>query len=443
MTRAGCLLTQTATGWRVSAVGSSVAEGCEIGEVDAASIAAEVADYVVENELNSRSLLIALHANGVMVGEFTPPETARRSHTTLSYEFEQVLPAAAEEVVAEFVDHGDRVFGVAVAIADLLPLVDELESRGLRVCSIVPATTSAIQAVGQEVPLNQFDQLVWEADGNLEFVQLRNGRPAGWQQLPTCTKAVLRQLAMRAMQIGGRQRIAAIGLPPEVVEVIRDFDDVEVEEVVTTSRSDHLSRCARLILAGKQSPWFELRRGGLAGSDSLRTLRGGLSALLVAATLFLLTVCAVNWSVVVRERRGVRQLREQQTAAFAKVFPATAIPAGIVARMQSERTKLAGSHLAEDRVSLPTPALNVLARFLRGLPSDQPGTFQRVRIENGSLDAEVDLVSHAAANRLAAALREQGFEIDPPTTTQSSDNTVVTRLYANIQFAGNRDGGDE
>lgn len=442
MRRRGCLLIQLDSGWRVAVAGSPEVASLEVAGDDSAVLASAVVEYVHEHGLNSRALLIALHSQSVMVGSFDPPVGNPRNHTTLSYEFERMLHLDAEEFVAEFIDHGTHVFGVATGSLGLLPAIDELEERGLRVCSVVPATMLSVQSITREIPLSNFTQLIWGTGDWYELVQLNSGRVAGWQHLPADTNAVRRQLTIDSTRGNSPQRIATVGMSEAAMQAIRDMDAWDVEEISTSSFDDHLQNFAESVLAGKQSPWFELRRGTLAGFDRFRSLRSGLTASLVAAALLLVTLCAVNCSAVFRKQQQIHQFREQQFAAFDEVFPMKPVPAAVASRMRSERTKLAGAHVA-DAIALPTPALNVLVRFFEGLPNDQQGSFRRVRIENGALDAEVDLVSHSAANELAASLRQHGFDIDPPTTTQESDSTVVTRLYANMRSENGPGGGQQ
>ncbi len=249
-----------------------------------------------------------------------------------------------------------------------------------------------------------------------------------WRHLRFRHDTVLPLLAIEILE-RGPLRIVAANASDELQVLLRGIEEVTPEFVTTEPVAHHARQHGESILAGGNSPWIEFRREALAGGDPIRAVRDEVNWLTLAAALLLIVITLACWTRTVRNDKQTAQLLAQQESLFREALPGSRIPQGVVSRLRSERTKLRGAHVGGDRLELPVPALDLLHAFLASLPPNETWRFPEIDIDNGNLRIDAELPSHASANTLAGELRERGFQIDAPATTQTADQTVEARLF--------------
>lgn len=430
MARAGCLMLQTPAGWRLVAMSSSDVEDRTVTSANPQEISDAVTSFVGDAELSGKQIVLALSAESVLTGTFVLDSNHRRNHQMLTYELESQLPWPAEEVTADFQCVGEHCFGVATETAGLESLVTTLERNGLRVQSISPLAILAVQQLHREVGLKGFGILVWQEADHCEMMQLKEGRLHGWRRTATDPESLRRGIALASIECVGDERALLINASAELEETVAD--EFAAERISADSLETFAVRAATEVAQGSHAAWIELRRDSLAGGDRWRSYRGELNWLAAATAALLLAITIASWARMVSIDRAINAHRSQQETYFRETFPASRVPRGIVSRMRSEQTNLVGAHAASNRLTLPSPALNTLLRVLRGAPNSERCVVRELEIQDGRLDLDAELRSLSEANLLAAALRREGFSIDTPTTTQSSDQVVTTRIYGSL-----------
>jgi hypothetical protein len=80
--------------------------------------------------------------------------------------------------------------------------------------------------------------------------------------------------------------------------------------------------------------------------------------------------------------------------------------------------------------------MELLHALLTSLPEMTGLRVEQIRIENGQVDVDAEVVSVGDAGRLADALGRQGFAMDPPSTEQRSPMHVAVRLHGSLSASG-------
>jgi hypothetical protein len=87
--------------------------------------------------------------------------------------------------------------------------------------------------------------------------------------------------------------------------------------------------------------------------------------------------------------------------------------------------------------SSPSPvasasATRLLYRVLAGLPRDVRYRLFEVRVEEGRVDLDGEVLSHGDADRMASALRAQELNVELPRSQQLPSQTIGVRLAASL-----------
>jgi hypothetical protein len=178
------------------------------------------------------------------------------------------------------------------------------------------------------------------------------------------------------------------------------------------------------------SPWFELRRDELANGEPNRAIRKNITWLGAAVVSVLVALSSAWWIRASQLQQRFTEITQQQRDIFQQTFPESRIPRAVVSRLESEHVKMIRSRQLTDEVPRSHSALDVLHEFLLSLRTDVRSRTTEIWIDNGVVTADVELRAHDDAGALAASLEQNGFIVDPPTTTQRDKQTVVTRLRA-------------
>ena len=423
MSRPGVLLTEEAGRWTVQAA----APGGEVRRVaasedDPSRFAVEVADLVDELSLSPGRVVLAI--GSVLFA--TLPDRSPTDRTARTYLLEDSLPLDAEQIVADFCG-SDLVAAVAVDGDRFGPLVESLEEAGLRVQSVVPSVLVTMQQLlaRRDVRSAQPDCLVWPGANSVELVRFENERPIDWRQLPLDGLAAAIRLGP---PIGSALVVESDGSPPL-------SDDLIASETTRRIRlaGDELPRAAAKTIAMRLAPWFELRRGPLAAGDPNRRLAAAWATLSVVVTAALLLAAAlIGWSTL-QLNGTIADHKAEQDAAYERAFGPGNVPR---AAMRQLTSKLRAARLAAsepESVPQATPAMTVLAEALAGLPDGVRTRIDDIRVAGDAVTLAVELRSHDDAGRVAAGLDAAGFEVVPPTTTQTDSGSVRTSIRASRQ----------
>lgn len=386
-----------------------------------------VRDFISAAGFATPAVLLALPSSWCLsVTVDTEGVTRRDRRRELAYRLEEHLPLATEDAVSDFCETGGHVLGVCAELNRLQPIVLALEAAGVAVGDICPMALLAAGSVARQQP--EASAVLLEQASDCDLIEFRDHRPVRWSWLPD-SQGVQDHLADWSRTAGTRARLAVlssaggceIAAPPDV-HVTRSEVDLDLVAADEASR----------VLSGAALPWIGLRRDALAATHRAEGYRHPIGILLAAAVVLLACVTvAAQW-------RGHRYHRladmgaVRQAETFHRAFPEQPAPHDIVARLASERRKLAGigGQSTEDRSLSPLPpsALAHLRRVLAALPRDIRYQLVDLSLSPGLIRIDGTARSHAEAEAIAVALRSGGYEVEPP-KTQALDGGGVTFLF--------------
>lgn len=452
MAKPGCILRQSNAGWHVSAASgeksdwqalANQADGPNRAVNDdlAAIVARKTAEFVRSNGLASQ-VAIAVDSTTTMAARLGVSNSAEtRDRRFLGYKAEELLPVAAENFEADYVQDGQNMLCVAVSTADVLPIVEALESEGLKVQTIFPAAISALQSFLQDSATTEnVDLIAWQHDSNVEIFRIgtaKSGRLIlrDWRHLTDADATSLaREVAASCLRYGSEDpgqppRVAFIGVDPAFRAAVSELTQAELQINDSVSFDEQAHIGAAKALTGKAKPWIELRRGELVAGDPHRAVRKERQWCLWAAAAFLLACATFFWMKSFQYKQHVQAIQQRQEELFREVFPQTRVPSAVASRLRSEHAKLVGARGQEAAVRLPPSALNVLHELVTGMPEDIRWQADQIRIEDGQIDIDLDVRSIGKAGALADALQNNGFTIEPPTTEHNESDAVTVRLH--------------
>lgn len=367
------------------------------------------------------------------------PRAARPRRKTLLYRFEDALPLAAEQLVADFLPAparaarlGTDALGVAAALERLEPLVQALEDAGLAIEAITP--TALLALAGHDQP--QADLVLWgDGQDQLELLGHENGWPTRWQHLPADPRLVMPQLRQQILRRRQPPTVIRHHVPAALAAAMDELQELKLVHEDQASLDEAAVRAARGVLEGRSRAerTANLRRDRLAVADRLRQVRRPLVAALAAAALCLATVSGGLLWQAQQHRQQAQAAQATQREQFHRLYPGQAAPMVVRTHLESELRRLRGLQGMDGqaRFAQPRSALHLLHESLRRLPTDLRYRVLDLRLDENELYLAGHARSHGDANRLASALRrQQGFEVEPPRTEQLADGSVSFTLSA-------------
>ena len=422
------ILFASETTWRIARITSG-----EISQSSAPSIQG-VADALKQLEYEGQGTLLALPPSWCFSAFISTEDLPKHDRKAMLYRLEEKLPLPAEGLVADFVVQEGaepKAFGVAVATEQLKGVIESLESADVAVQSIVPAALLVAQALPSVAGRDPYLLLAAEeseAAGGINLIEVAGGKAAAWALLPGDVADLKLQIELAMLDFNGSPHVEACGIPAGEVDTISQATGL----VVTDRGGSPFETAARFgaeVLAGRQRPWVELRRGALGIQDSFRQHRAALNALLAAAAVLLLALAGVMIARGLCYDRLSASSDRQGAAAFQRQFPGWPVPGNVRAVVESEHrkasAKLGGSLPPEAQRS----ALQTLHDVLSKLPADSHFTVDRATFEDEGFQMEGRLRSYEEVDALANAARQAGLTVDTPQARKDADGFWTFTLH--------------
>lgn len=375
-------------------------------------------------------IVLALESRHCLSARVSTPQSGRKRRQAWSFAFEEQVPVAAEDFVADFLPLGQgEALGVCVELAWLRPIVDALENQNLRMPLASPLAWLATAQAASDDP--GLDAVVvrgqpQEARG-VDVLELRDGRPLAWHWYPQDSLESLAPLQHGPSSPSATSKIGLVA-PGDLAAAPGFGNPLGPEAAVLLGDVDSAAgRHALALISQGTTPWLNFRQGPLATRTPLQVYHRPTVALLVAVAIALLCVTAVTQWRTARYRSLQQQLVTQQAEVFAGLFPQQRLPSGIKARLTSEHRKLAGLGGQEADAGLiqEPSALAHLERVLEHLPSDVTFRVVGLQIDPDVIRVDGEALSHSDADRIVSSLRQSGhFEVEQPRTQTKSDESV-------------------
>jgi len=394
---------------------------------DAAALAEALADAGYAGE----PVLLAIPSGWCLSGSVAlASRRLARNRQAVAYALEEYLPLSAEEMVFDFMAPDTLAFAVAAEIAALLPVITSLEEAGLAVTTITPIAMLLLAHLAhtQQLPRTGVAALV-DSHG-CDWVLLAGARPQQWRCLPPDNAALARELAaeLLARNEDGPLPVTVIGLNGPAALSVPQFDpDLELT-ITEVGRDEVFLAAADDVMSRGRRPWIELRRGQLGQYDPYRALRGSWYALLATLLFAMTCLSAVAWIRAGMCRELAATVDNQKRELFRQLFPGSRVPTGVLLRLESEQRKLAGT----SRDNVPAPQLlgvtGYLLDMLDALPAELRLRLLDIQCAESTAYVEGEARQFGDVDTIAAALRERGFLVDPPSTERLAGEGVSFTL---------------
>ena len=386
-----------------------------------------VAECLKLNGYRGEGVFLGLAAWRAAVGVIEPElEEVRRDPQALALVLENELPWAAEEFVADFVASGRRFLGVAVQWGEVKEWVRGLEDAGVWVQSIGAWSLVRMQGLLREgVGADQW--VVLAEEGNAaSLLAIRRGRLVAWEWLPSRDEETLR-VRMGLMQVreGAMAGEADKNVCPTDVRWVYVGIDDETQVALSESVGESIriaepvemvASQVKRILAGKESPWVEWRRGAIADPRPYRSVR---RLSLFTAVLGLVAMGLLIAAIRVRAGQYESQamaLSGEQTKLFQELMPRQKIPVGVRIRLESELVKLKAERGNPEALTQLVSTPEILDHCVAALPESIRLRVRTIEVNGSQVTLDCETLSLSDSATLVDALSREGFEVTAPRT---------------------------
>ncbi|MEO0529369.1 MAG: hypothetical protein AAF266_02205 [Planctomycetota bacterium] len=351
-----------------------------------------------------------------------------RRRDLVAYQAEEPLPIAAEEIVADYVTDGVRVFGVGANRYLVEGLLGELRETGFDVRCLAPEALLAASQLKHESKF--IENSWWLRPGGIEQLIVGDAGPSHWRLLPSTADGLASVLT--SQRIAGEK----IQLHALVKPTNKAFpSNLAPAELIDLPEEDpctgFIARVAERLVRGETTPSIDLTRGLEAGSAAIRdTLRWDRIA--VGASILFLLLAAAAWrgAVAISAENRIAELADFEADLFRKAMPNARVPRGVRTRLESELRQIDGTRADMSAMPEHNNAVARLQSVLASLPTDMRFRVLEVRIESGRVFLLGEARSFGDADQIAARLRRTGLTVAPPSSRQLAEKGIEFRLTA-------------
>jgi hypothetical protein len=363
-----------------------------------------------------------------------PAPQLLRKPSAMRYHLEGWIPWSAEEFVSDFAPHTTEAFMTAVRIEPLRTLLAELEAQDIVVATLTPTALLALEhhvATGHASPDHV---LLWRHGDETEFFVVKDGQPLQWRH---AIEDVPSLAAVARLEQAVDVPWFARGLElPEVAAL--EAAGLRLARLPELSWDEAVREAALAVAAGEVEPFVNLRRDELAGVRPVRALSRQLAALKAAAALACLAVCAALWIRGDKLAEAADEARRSLAALYEKTFPQNPIPDRIAQVMRREHMLLQAARGAVAELPAGFSGDAVLDRAVAALPADLRFRVPEIRVEGDSVYLTGEVRTNTDADRIAADLRQAGFDVQPPRTQRLADQGFSVHWTARLAAGGGR-----
>jgi hypothetical protein len=352
------------------------------------------------------------------------------------YKLEEQLPIEAEKLTADYLPLvGGMALAVSVENTKVQAIIDQLAQGRVEVASICPTAILALRGQSSATPV---DYVVLCGTSGLDLFRMIDGVPVAWY-LAGCVEELARRLEVdllcRPVESPGIV-LRMIGPRPEGISALREKEpSLRIEDANEEPVVKQAARGAQRLLKGDAEGWGELRRDGLAMPDAWKRLSRPLA---FAACALILLLAATSTALLWRAARYgnlTDQSLDAQAKLYRKLYPNTAVPAGVASRFLSEYKRLAG--VSGESMELPDQpgVLEALRRLIGNLPPAVRLRITDVRISPSGIVVEGQARSHSDAEAVVGALAKGGLAFEPPRSeavTRGDRNLVSFTLTGKL-----------
>ena len=422
--------------WRLAIEpgGGAVSHTIELAGKPSLQEAAEELRHVLGSAgVSTHALVVAVESAACFSATIETAGLPRRARrTAMLYRLEAKLPLEAENLLADFAVHNGQALAVCIRNDAVEPVLEALEACRFVIAAVVPQAVLALQ--GSEV-LNRLEHqgpifVLWRDGESAELLEMIDGQPVRWLTLRADPGDVSLAIASQVLSRRAPARVLACGEAGDLW--LADLADVQVTTGVEFTPEPNALKAAGEILAGRLSPWFDLRPArGMLASRSLR--RPLMSAAVTMALCLMCSIGAMTW-------RGHRYAllgaaaAERKQQIFQGLFPGRPVPLGVESRLRSALRQLQGGGGPADSVRLGPDAMAALLEVLTRLPVEPRSRITELELSPTRVQVVGEVRSHVDADLIASSLRRSlVIRFDDPQTQQTPHGSVQLSLSGAVR----------
>ena len=268
MANARYLILVRRQGWRLIVQSGTDAQAVELpatGDGIDARTASEVRSVMREHGYGGDGIVLGVPSQWALSARISTDRLPRHGRRqAMAFRLEEQLPLAAEEFVADFVEHGGRALGVAVEAERLGGVLQELESAGIAVHTVAPTAMLVLQGLGAAVGGNARGYTLAALNGQIEMAAFNDRRICAWQSVDDDHAAIAR--ALQADLLSGTAPtdplpLLAAGLNDRLQAGVAELAEVQLQDVRDFAAETCAGRAAGDSLAGRGHICGDGRRG--------------------------------------------------------------------------------------------------------------------------------------------------------------------------------------
>lgn len=415
--------------WRLACAKSTGFEmhKVDMDEGDVQSKAQRVADLMKEYEL-AGPVVLGLPSHWCLIAEVDTAGLGRSNRRqAMRYLLEEQIPIAAEESVADFIEHSAGALGVAVATQQLEPIVDALQSNEIMVKHLCPTAILAVMPL--VASYDEATTLLLDAGAGVDLVALAAGKVVRWWWVPQADGLGEYAEHWRSAAGDRPQHIVSVAVPSarDAFAGTEVVDANEYQQGTVQLATTH----AAALISGDVTPLMDFRRDALAGPDRYSQYDKQLALFAATFVIFVLSVIGATLLRSTQYREHMNHVDQQLVALYKQAMPGQRIPStGMIAsRLKSEQRRLAGvggvtgaAGQAAGEGLQQTSALTHLHTVLMAWPDNLRYRISDLTIEPSLIRVNGQAADAVIPDKLAASLRATGiYAVDPANTRALSD----------------------
>ncbi len=429
------LLTLEADSWQVAGLNKSVTAA---PFVDQQPLSRETLDEVhqvlASCGYRSQGLCLSLPSGMVLSASIECGDLPRKGRLeAMLYRLEEQLPVSVESITAAFgPEVNGKTIGFAVRTSEVEAIIKELSKVGIEVAAICPTALLALRA-GIDSKENSADYaIVIETDTADMFTIDTQGTPTSWQSCDSDISSIARMLEANLLTRSAASdptRAEILGdIDPELPTTLTKLTGIECYQQYEKSALELACNGASGILQGDATSLVNLRTGPLAIGSVWSELAGRLKTAAVLSIVLLGMIGGMFFWRANQYEASALQSKQMQQMHFSRLYPERKVPLLVRKYLASEAKRLSGVKGAGQELPHRPNALETLATLAVNMPTDIRMRATEIRVTPREISVQGQSLTHSDAENIAGALRDGGFDIDPPKTESLKSGGVTFTL---------------
>lgn len=352
----------------------------------------------------------------------------RGDATAALFALEDKLPIAAEDVSADFIWETRSALGVCVPRTKIAPLVEAIESCGLKIVAVCPLPLLALDDL---LETRSPDLIVAREYDHLCLLHLVEGSIRCWHLIRCEASELVSRIHILGLQTQKNcLEVLCLEVPTDALAALSSQTQLRLlpTDEVDAPLWSHAVRQASRVFAGRCNAPINLHPSEAKRRSShqlKKPLIAAAASLLFALLVLMLALLSATWIT----NRRIAQLHDEQVHLFRQVSGEKARVPGHIARyLTSEYQRLAGGEEGSGGPA-PASALLLMSEVFARFPPSTPIQLTRLRFDGDRAELTGRVKTHEETATIASALAGDGvLSVTAPQSNLAPDGKVVFTL---------------